>query len=438
MTNKLNEYITAMGLFSPKDPILLAVSGGVDSTVMVHLFKKSGFRFGIAHLNFQLRENDAAADELFVKNLSAENDVPYFTTVADTVQYSKEHRISIQMAAREIRYNWLEEIRLKNNFHFIATAHHQDDVIETVLLNIFRGTGIHGLHGIASKHGKIIRPLLPFFKNELIDYATDNEISFKEDISNSKPGYDRNKIRLEIIPFIEQTYPAFAKTFSENVSKWNDADLLYSTYIKQLKRKLVQISKDGHFISIPAICRLPGAKTILYELIKDYGFSSDQSAQVYKAFGAISGKVFTSLTHQLIKDRNQLILSSLASTDVSTKLITESDRHLQLGSVKFKLAVHDANSFMIPNDPSINCLNYDLLAFPLVLRKWKRGDYFYPLGMKKKKKVSDYLIDSKIPLAGKEKIWILQSGDNIACIMGERIDDRFKVTSGTKKIYVIS
>lgn len=427
-----------MALFCRKDPILLAVSGGVDSTVMVHLFKKSGFRFGIAHLNFQLREKDSVADELFVKELAAENEVPYFVTVAGTLQYAKEHRISIQMAAREIRYAWLEEIRLRNGFHFIGTAHHQDDVIETVLLNIFRGTGIHGLHGISSKQGKIIRPLLPFFKKELLEYASKNAISFREDVSNSESGYDRNKIRLEIIPFIEQTYPVFAQTFSENISNWNDADLLYTSYIRQLKRKLVQANEDGHFISIPAICRLPGAKTILYELIKDYGFTSDQSAQVYKAFGAISGKVFTSLTHQVLKDRNQLILSSLASTAVSIKLITTSDRHLQLGSVKIKLAVHDANSFMIPNDPSINCLNYDLLAFPLVLRKWKQGDYFYPLGMKKKKKVSDYLIDSKIPLSAKEKIWILQSGDNIACIMGERIDDRFKVTSGTKKIYVIS
>ncbi len=426
-----------MGLFSRKDPILLAVSGGVDSTVMVHLFKKSGYRFGIAHLNFQLREKDSVADELFVKELAKENEVPYFVSVADTLQYAKEHRISIQMAAREIRYTWLEEIRLTNNFHFIATAHHQDDVIETVLLNIFRGTGIHGLHGISSKQGKIVRPLLPFFKKELLEYASKNAISFREDVSNSEPGYDRNKIRLEIIPFIEQTYPVFAQTFSENISKWNDADLLYSSYIKQLKRKMVQVNEDGHFISIPAISRLPGAQTILYELVKDYGFTSDQSADIYKAFGAISGKVFRSSTHQLIKDRNQLIISTLASTTVSTILITETDRHLQLPSAKLKIAVHDAVSFAIPNDPSVNCLNYNLLVFPLVLRKWKKGDYFYPLGMKKKKKVSDYLIDRKMPISYKEKLWLLQSGDSIACIIGERIDDRFKVTSGTEKIYVI-
>lgn len=200
---------------------------------------------------------------------------------------------------------------------------------------------------------------------------------------------------------------------------------------------MVQVNEDGHFISIPAISRLPGAQTILYELVKDYGFTSDQSADIYKAFGAISGKVFRSSTHQLIKDRNQLIISTLASTTVSTILITETDRHLQLPSAKLKIAVHDAVSFAIPNDPSVNCLNYNLLVFPLVLRKWKKGDYFYPLGMKKKKKVSDYLIDRKMPISYKEKLWLLQSGDSIACIIGERIDDRFKVTSGTEKIYVI-
>ncbi|MEP7128501.1 MAG: tRNA lysidine(34) synthetase TilS [Chitinophagales bacterium] len=438
MVNQLTSYCSSQNLFKAKDPILLAVSGGVDSTVLAHHFKKAGYNFGIAHINFRLRGKDSDTDASFVKKLSESFGVPFFIAGFDTNEYASDRKISIQMAARELRYQWLEQIRKEHGFHFIATAHHQDDVIETVLLNMFRGTGIHGLHGIRPKHGKIIRPMLGFYKNEIIAYAKAQNIDFREDASNLKTDYDRNKIRLEIIPAIEKNYPGFSATFSENISRWDDAGDLYDEQIRLLKKKLVVEKQEETVISIPKLRLLTASKTVLYELLKEYDFSSDQSLDVHASFNSLSGKMFYSATHQVLKDRNQLIITKINKESSSSMLINSTDRNVQHELLHLKIALHDAMSFEIPSDASVSCLNYELLQFPLLLRKWEKGDYFYPLGMKKKKKkISDYLIDKKMPLHKKEQVWVIQSGERIACIIGERIDERFKVEAATKKVFVI-
>lgn len=438
MIDQFIANIRSKQLFQQKEPVLLAVSGGIDSTVMTHLFHYSSFDFALVHANFQLREKDSDEDEQFVAALASVFKVPFFSTRFDTAAFAAAHQVSIQMAARELRYSWMESIRKENGYHLLATAHHQDDQVETVLLNMFRGTGIKGLHGILPKQHKIIRPMLPFTKSEIMQYALTNKIVYREDRTNAKAHYDRNKIRLEIIPLIEKHYPAFQKTFAANIERWEEAGVIYSQAISRLKRKLLVLKGTDYFISVPQLVYSPFSKSLLYELLKEFNFSNDISSQVHNALGTTSGKWFYSETHRLLLDRKQLIVSARESAEFPEALITSEMKSFQTASLDLKIETLDAKDFTIPQDHATSCLDFNLLEFPLLLRRWKRGDYFYPLGMKrKKKKISDYLIDKKIPLNVKENTWILESGKRIACIIGERIDERFRITPQTQQVFVI-
>jgi tRNA(Ile)-lysidine synthase len=425
-------------LFQLKEPVLLAASGGIDSTVMTHLFHHSSFRFGLVHANFRLRGKDSDDDEQFVFALAASFNVPFFSTRFDTADYAEQFKISIQMAARELRYKWMENIRKENGYHFIATAHHQDDQVETVLLNMFRGTGIQGLHGMVPKQNRVIRPMLSFAKSEIIQYALANKIAYREDRTNAEAHYDRNKIRLEIIPAIEKHYPAFQKTFAANIERWKEADAVYSHAMIRFKKKFLIQKGTDYFISIPMLINSAFSKTLIYELLKEFNFTNDVSGQVFNALGTTSGKWFYSETHRLLLDRKQLIISARESAEFPEALITSEMKTFKSASLDLKMETVDAKGFSIRGDHTVSCLDFNLLEFPLLLRRWKRGDYFYPLGMKrKKKKISDYLIDRKIPLNVKENTWVLESGKRIACIIGERIDERFKITLQTQQVFVI-
>ncbi|MFI5136005.1 MAG: tRNA lysidine(34) synthetase TilS [Chitinophagales bacterium] len=438
LKNRFLNFIEEQKLFSRNDPVLLAVSGGIDSAVMSHLFHQCGLKFGIAHVNFQLRGKESEEDEAFVHSLAEQMNVKFFLTRFNTNEFAAEKKISVQMAARELRYGWLEQMRKENGFHRIAVAHHFDDSIETVFINMFRGTGIQGLKGIPPVNDKIVRPLLCFYKEELQNFAEENLISFREDSSNMMVDYDRNKIRLEIIPSIEKNFPAFKKVFVENISKWKDAALLYDEAMKLYRKKLLEQHKNEFRISIQKLKLLPAHKTILFELLKDFGFNSDQVSLIAESFESESGKNFLSATHRLIKDRKHLIISPIGTPSVSETLIQEDDRQIRAGNFVLQISERKTNEFSVPKDSAISCLDKKELEFPLVLRKWKKGDYFYPFGMKKKKKkISDYLIDRKIPLSEKENIWVIESNRRIACIVGERIDERFKVAASTEIVVVI-
>jgi len=432
------EFIRGQKLFEWHEPVLLAVSGGIDSTVMAHLFHDSGLKFGLAHVNFQLRGIHSEQDEYFVRELSTQFGVKFFSIKFETETYAAEHKISIQMAARALRYPWLEQVRKDNGFYRIATAHHTDDSIETVLINIFRGTGIHGLGGISPKKEKMVRPLLCFNKKEIQEYASINKIAFRQDQSNAETIYERNKIRLEVIPSIEIHFPAFKKTISENISKWKDAAVLYDEALHHIQRRISTRKEEEFLISIGKLKTHPAYKTILFEMLKEFTFGSDQVNQIAAALDAEPGKMFYSPTHRLVKDRKNLIVTPISGSLISAVLIEETDRHVMAGSLKITLSHHDAGKFSIPVNASVHCLDWKELEFPLMLRKWKPGDYFYPLGMKmKKKKISNYLVDRKIPLPEKENVMVLESGKRIACILGERIDERFKITPSTTKIVMI-
>ncbi|MBA2407261.1 MAG: tRNA lysidine(34) synthetase TilS, partial [Chitinophagales bacterium] len=437
MVEKFLALIKSQSLFNKGEPILLAVSGGIDSMVMTHLFTRCNFRFAIAHINFHLRNQDSIDDEAFIVQHSELLSIPHFKIKVDTGERATEKGISIQIAARELRYAWLEKIRKEHGYHFIATAHHSDDSVETVLLNIFRGTGLSGLGGIQAKRGKVIRPLLPFTKREIEAYAKENNLSFRTDKSNLEIEYDRNKIRLKIIPAIEQFYPVIKQTLRDNIFNWQDAISIYQQQIDLLRNRLIDKRDDEIYITISKIQNQKATGTVLFEILRPYGFRSEQIAPIIASFNSISGKVFYSKTHRLLKDRKHLIITDITIPYSSEELIMEQDTEVTTALIQLKIQTIFNSDFKIPMDDSISCLDYDKLEFPLLLRRWNKGDYFYPLGMNgKKKKISDFLINKKIPIHQKEQTFVIVSGEKMACIVGIRIDERFKVTNDSKKFWV--
>lgn len=429
----------------PADPVLLAVSGGVDSVVMAHLFHECGLRFGIAHVNFMLRGKESNEDEIFVKSLAEQLQVPCYFTAFNTEQHAAANKISVQMAARQLRYEWLEKVRKDNGFHRIATAHHLDDSIETSLINMFRGTGLRGLKGIPFRNEMIVRPLLCFFKDELKEHAHRDNIVFREDASNLEVDYDRNKIRLEVIPAIEKHFPSFRKSFEENLDRWEEAANIFEHALHRIKKQVMEMKGDEQWISIASLRQIPAPRTILFELLKEFGFNSDQSQQVFDALESSSGKLFSTATHRLLKDRKHLIIAPAVPDHFSEYLIHEGEKLVDAGGFTLTISEKKGLSFDVLKETRFSCLDKEKLQFPLLLRRWKKGDYFYPFGITKnlapgkrgKKKISDYLIDRKIPVTEKDNIWVITSGKRIACIIGERIDDRFKVSSSTPVVYLI-
>ncbi len=434
------QYITQKHLLQKNDRVLLAISGGVDSVVLFHLLHTSNFEVGLAHCNFKLRGEESDKDEEFLQKLGAQHDFPVFTIQFDTEQYAIENKCSIQMAARELRYKWLEEIRSEKDFTFIATAHHQNDIAETVLYNLTKGTGIAGLHGILPKNGKLIRPLLFASKTEIETYAQTHNLQYRTDASNQSTKYARNKIRHLVMPVLKELNSKLEETFYENVQRFAEVEQIYREGIEAYRKKLLEHKKHDTLISIAKLRKIPAIRTVLYELLKGYGFNASQVRQLIQAFDAEAGKVFYSESHQIIKDRKHFILSEKNSRSSGFALIQAEQTQVEMSELMLQINRHTAENFEIPKDASIACLDADKLQFPLVLRKWKDGDYFYPLGMKrKKKKLSRFFIDLKLSRTEKERIWVLtNSQKHLLWVVGYRLDERFKITHKTQDIYQIS
>ena len=436
MLAAFKRYIEEKRLFHPGQRILLAVSGGVDSMVLLHMFEKSGFSYGVAHCNFQLRGEDSENDEELVRKHVLVHGVPSFFTKFDTREFARIHSISIEMAARRLRYDYFEKVRRENNFDLIATAHHQDDLTETFFLNLSRKTGIKGLTGIKEKSRNIIRPLLFAGREEIESFARANYIEYREDFTNNELIYQRNFIRHKIIPLFHELNPAFRGNFAETINNLRAVEDVYNHTINNEREKVIIESNDRISINIRALLSLPFPQIVLYEILTDYNFNPALTEQVFMGLASEPGKRYYSRTHRLVKDREELFLTPLPEAKDQLFYIEEGDMELL---APYDLSIEKINdiNFEIIKDPLVACLDFDKLDFPLLIRKWKQGDYFQPLGMNGFKKLSDFFIDEKIPLHKKEEAWILCCGSKIIWIMGYRIDDRFKITSKTKHILKI-
>ena len=436
---KFLDYIKKENLFTKKDHLLIAVSGGADSVVLCELCAAAGFRFSLAHCNFKLREAESDRDELFVKKLSEQLNVKLFTKTFDTVSLAKLNKTSIEETARNLRYDWFKQLLLEsktsdNAFSFLLTAHHADDNVETVVMNFFRGTGIKGLRGILPKQQQLVRPLLFAKRKDIEEYAIANEVEYITDSSNASNDYTRNLFRNEILPSIEKIYPQALNNVFRNIERFAAVEYLYEESIEQIKQKLIE--KKGEEIHIPILklLKTKPLQTVIYEIIKDAGFTAMQVNEVEKLLQSDSGKYIKSASHIILLNRKWLIISPNISTTQITNIIVEENA----GNILFEegtLQIYpSAKPEKFVGEASTVFIDAVNLTYPLLLRKWKTGDYFYPLGMTKKKKLSRFFIDLKLSLLQKEKCWVLESDKKIVWVIGYRIDERFKITSSSKQI----
>lgn len=434
------EYIRRHHLFEKNDQLLVAVSGGVDSVVLCELLKRSGFNFVMAHCNFQLREKDSEADELFVKKIATAYQVQFFSKRFGTRQYAEINKVNIQIAARALRYEWFNDLIARGNdrgLTKIITGHHANDNIETVAMNFFKGTGIKGMLGMSPSEsgigGKVIRPLLFATKEMIVDFAKKNSLEWREDRSNLSSDYSRNYFRKEVLPALQKLYPQVENNLLKNIDRFTD---IYSIYEEAVLKKISQIFQStGSEVQIPVLklLKTKGYKTVLFEGLKPYGFHSQQIPEVLKLLKAASGSYLTSESHRLIRHRKFLIITPLKRDESEIMIIEEGMHELKARDFTLQLKISEVNSNL--NEGNwVALLDADLVGFPLVLRKWKTGDYFYPLGMNKKKKLSRFFIDQKLSIADKETVWVLESGKKIIWIMGYRIDNRYKVTPKTSRV----
>jgi tRNA(Ile)-lysidine synthase len=443
--NELNQNISEKFIQFFKERNLLqgkflaAVSGGVDSAVLCELCKQSGIQFTIGHCNFQLRGQESERDETFVRSLGEKYAVEVFVKRFDTNAFAEEKKISIQEAARDLRYGWFVELKKEKGFSFTLLAHHADDNIETLLMNFFRGTGLQGLTAMPEENLDekfFLRPLLDVRRKEIIEFAQQNNLQWMEDSSNASSKYTRNFFRNELLPAIKNVYPQVEENLLGNIERFKKTNVLYQASIEELKRKVCE--QYASEVRIPVLKLMKYQHTsLIYEIIKDYGFGEKQVGEVIKLAGADSGKFIENDQYQVIKHRNWFIIAPKASI-AGTIAIEEGMEKVCFSSGQLELKTISKEKFHLDKKESVAQLDSKHIEYPLLLRKWKQGDYFYPLGMRKKKKLARFFIDQKLPKNQKENIWVLESNKKIVWILGMRIDDRFKITESTKEVLSIN
>lgn len=431
-------FVDEQRLFSKDDRILLALSGGVDSVVLAELLLELGYTFSAAHCNFHLRGEESNRDAEFVIKWAERKKVKLFVQDFDTYAYMQEKGISLEMAARELRYSWFENLMQENQIDYLLTAHHADDSAETFFINLLRGTGIAGLHGILPKNGNIIRPLLFATRKSILDYAELKNIQFVEDSTNSETKFLRNKIRHRVIPMLKEISPDFDSIIRKNIERLRDTETVFRNTVENVKDEIIIRENENIKISIAELQSLNPMGIYLYEILSDYGFNESVVNNVSMVLDAESGKRFYSKTHCLLKDREYLLIYPIEKEETETEYSIDAEITSIIEPFKAKIEVlKDLNFISVPKKANVAMLDMDLLNFPLELRHWKQGDSFVPFGMKKKKKLSDFFTANKYSLLDKERQWLLCSGDEIVWVVGKRIDDRFKVSNSTKSVLKI-
>lgn len=433
---QFQEFIARHALFTAQKTVLAAVSGGKDSVLLAHLLKSSGYNFALAHCNFQLRGDESKRDQDFTANLAGTLQVPFFLTEFNTADFAAENHISIQMAARELRYKWFVKICAEQNFDVIATAHHQNDAIETVLLNLTRGTGIAGMHGILPKNGRLVRPMLFLSRENIDQVCAEEKLDFVEDSSNNSTKYARNKIRLEVVPKLKEINPNLEKTFEKNLERFRQMEQLLEHDLKLLRDAVFIDLKSETRIKISDIRNLHPQQLLTFGLLREFNFSEQVVADLLLSLEKHSGKIFESPSHQIILDRQEIIIQPKKTPIKEALLISEDQHEVSFQGFRLKL-LHDESPLIVKNNPLATSVDAEKLLFPLTVRNWQTGDYFYPLGMNHKQKLSDFFVQQKVPLNQKSRIPVLVNGNQeIIWIAGFRLDERYKVGSGTKKVVI--
>lgn len=419
---------------------LLAVSGGIDSVVLSALCHEASLSFSILHCNFGLRGVESNRDEAFVNGLGKRYNIPVLVKHFETTEFAEKNKLSIQEAARVLRYAWFEEVRQEKESPYIFLAHHANDNIETLLMHFFRGSGLSGLTGMPAKTNylaKCLRPLLPFTRKEIETFANEKGLTWVEDSSNSADKYTRNFFRNTLLPQIKQVYPQAEENLLQNIDRLQKTDNLYQQLLQ--KEKQTFYKKSGGEVKIAINKLLQYSNTsMLYEVVKDFHFSEKAVPELLKLMNAESGRYIENETYRIIKHRAWLLIAARQEKSGQTFIIEKSDKKLFLPEGTLGLEWIDSKNFNLKKSNSIAQLDARQLQFPLLLRRWQHGDYFYPLGMPKKKKLSRFFIDQKLAATDKEKVWVLESGKKIAWVVGHRIDDRFKIVPHTSKILQIT
>jgi tRNA(Ile)-lysidine synthase len=427
----LDKFLT---FFEPQDKILAAVSGGLDSMVMVQMLHESGFSFGIAHVNFTLRGNESDADQEFVRQWAEQRDVIFHTISFDTHTVIEQSNESLQMVARRLRYEWFEQLVEEGNYTKLALAHHLDDSLESSIFALIKGGGIAALAGIAPFRGKIVRPLSYASRDEIRDFAVKNDIAWREDSSNQRTDYSRNFIRHEIIPLAKRINPSIQKTYQSTRERLEGTAELLKYLVQQIQEKYCSSNRDEYTVKLDWIKIYPAPWLLLHEILRFTGLRYEQSRQLYDSIDE-TGKRFLTASYEVFIDRGQLIVVSAGKYPVEQTRVDyrEADVHCGVWKLRCKKTMDKD----IRRNAALAQLDAEKLHFPLILRAWKQGDRFLPLGMTGMKKVSDFLIDEKVPLPEKQEILVLCSGDEICWVVGMRIDDRFKLSAETQKVFEI-
>lgn len=435
MIGNIKAYIERHALLAGEAPVLVGVSGGADSVALLALLCRLGYACVVAHCNFHLRGDESDRDETFVRGLAERWRTPFYRVDFRTEEYARKNRLSIEMAARRLRYEWLESLRQELGCQAIAVAHHRDDNVETVLLNLFRGTGLSGLRGIRPRNGYVIRPLLGVSRQEIEAWLRGEGLSFVTDSTNRSDLFTRNFIRLRVLPLLESRLPSVKETIARSAEYLSGVEVIYREAIARARREIMP--EEGRLL-IGALLRQPEPRTVLFEILRDYGFSRAQVDQVFAVLEGESGRRFYSGTHQLVKDRDSLLLAPVSVDQPDIVMIGR-----DFGRVDWPLPIEFS---LIPNSPDLEIvrssnvayLDYGRLRGDLLLRHWREGDWFVPFGMRGRKKLSDYFSDHKFSCLAKERQWLLCDEESIVWVVGQRIDDRYRVKTETEMVLRIN